>query len=172
MFATTHVLASIAISQRVTSVWPAVGIALVSHYFLDLIPHGDQPVGHWIKQGPHKTKRLGLILMLDLCGTLLMGTVLYLNGNLPPWHVLIPAAIASVLPDFVWIGSDLYEKVFPRQARHSKIFHVIDAILDKIEYIHHEIHTFFDGHVKRAWPGALFQMIMFSFLLYLILAGR
>lgn len=84
---------------------PALAFAsgFVSHYFADAVPHGDEDLGVWTKQG-NEVFRLALLMFLDLAVLSLVFAVLWRSTG---WHWSHVAAVAGAcLPDFMW-GAEL-----------------------------------------------------------------
>ncbi|MFH1207097.1 MAG: hypothetical protein V1668_00645 [Patescibacteria group bacterium] len=168
MFATTHILASIVISQHIPSPGWAFLISLLSHFLLDLIPHGDAPLGPWMAADPKK-RRMALVLGADAFCSILFLVFFWQNGNLPNLSSLIPAMIGGVLPDFIWLMSYLFKGC--EFLKTKCLF--FTATLHRINSFHlHAIHTFFDRKIKKIWVGIVIQTIFFCGLVYCIASWR
>ncbi|MFA5051470.1 MAG: hypothetical protein WC544_00205 [Patescibacteria group bacterium] len=167
MFATTHVLAGIAICQRMPSMWPAIGLALLSHYFLDLIPHGDKHLGPWMARGPGN-RRMAYVVGADLFGTLILLAILWQTGVLPKITTLLPVLMASVLPDLLlFIGFFISRRPQPETGRIG-----IFTVLKHVNDFHRYIHNLIDRHCKSIWLGIAVQIIIFFGLLYAVVGWR
>ncbi|MFA5134304.1 MAG: hypothetical protein WC505_00760 [Patescibacteria group bacterium] len=170
MYVTTHVLASIVISQHTPNAWWAFSIALLSHYVLDFIPHGDRPVERWIKRGSHLKRSL---VVVGIDGALLSFMILSLDRQigLPPAPILMAAIIGGMLPDILWITYDLYcryikKRAFARALAGAGIlgafFKKIGFFLDHHTKIHHYVDHVINTHRFPALIGALFQLLFFG----------
>ncbi|MFA6552862.1 MAG: hypothetical protein WCT27_00320 [Patescibacteria group bacterium] len=167
MFATTHILTSVVISQHIQSSWWAFFISLASHYLLDLIPHGDAPLGPWMTVD-QKKRRLIYVLGTDAFCTILYLSILWLYGDLPNLSILIPAMVGSVLPDFIWLVSYVLKK---RDFK-KNILPLIASVLDRVNAFHHAIHSVINQKIQKLWPGLLIQLIFIGGLIYLTISWR
>lgn len=107
MFITSHILFSVLISQKMDSPLEAFLFSLTSHYILDLIPHGDENVGHWIKKNL-SLSRFIFTITIDVAILCVILTVFFLEKKLPSPPVLLASVIGGVLPDVMCILNDLF----------------------------------------------------------------
>lgn len=104
MYLATHASVGVLISQSVQSPLWVFLLSFLSHFVLDIIPHGDDAGERsrdaitWV---PKKIKLTILVSAIDLM--LLTGMLLLLYGtnNLPDRTRLTAGIIGSVLPDFI-----------------------------------------------------------------------
>lgn len=102
MFLATHAVVGLAIAQRVDSPLAAFGLAFLSHFILDFIPHGDQDVYRdWEWKQQKRFRRVALINLADL--GILTGLILwfYAQHSLPQAALLSAGIIGALLPDLV-----------------------------------------------------------------------
>lgn len=170
MYVTTHVLASIVISQHTPDPWWAFFIALLSHYVLDFIPHGDRPVERWIKRGGNLRRSL---VVFGIDGALLTAMIwsLYHQIGLPPTSTLTAAIVGGMLPDVLWVSYDLYcrhikKGSFANIIKRTRIlgtsFKRLGFFLDHHKRIHHYIDHVINTHHFPTYVGVLFQLIFFG----------
>lgn len=107
MFITSHTLFSVLISQKMGSPSEAFLFSLASHYILDLIPHGDENLGHWIKKRL-PISRFIFTITADISIFCIIMTVFLLDKKLPVLPVLLASVIGGVLPDVMVILNDLF----------------------------------------------------------------
>jgi hypothetical protein len=163
MFATTHILASIVISQRLSSQWWAFLVSLFSHYLFDLIPHGDAPLGSWMTADPKKRRMIYVLSSDGLCSVVFL-VFFWLHGNLPGLSTLIPAMVGGVLPDFIWFINYVLKERGLSEANYPHV----TAFLNKINAFHHAVHIFIDHKIKKIWPGIVIQLAFFFIFIYFI----
>ncbi len=147
MFLIAHAAAGAALASSVDSPPAAFIIGWLSHYLVDLIPHGDEAVGEWTKKG-NEVRRFGLVAGID--GLLLAGVLvwLFLGRGGVEWNVLA-AAVGATVPDVMW-G---IEKVAGR------------TLFGAHRRFHHRIHNYF--HVRMpTWLGLSFQAAFAALLWY------
>jgi len=168
MFATTHVLASIVISQHTPNPWWAFFISLLSHYFLDLIPHGDKPIEDWIKQGSHFKKSI-LVFGFDAILIGIFFLTLYQKMSLPAPSIVVAAIIGGMLPDILWVTWDLYKRYF----KHKPTFWALIDMVEPVLNHHYRLHHWIEHLLKdKAYPhllGALVQIIFAGIFIILAL---
>lgn len=103
MFLTVHSAAGIIIGQSTSNIGLAFLAGFISHFLLDIIPHGDQDLG-----GGRNRKNLnGLKKILLILGisdlvvmTILFGS-LYLSGLLILSWTILAGIFGAILPDFI-----------------------------------------------------------------------
>lgn len=167
MYATTHVLASVVISQHVPNLWWAFFVALISHYILDFIPHGDRPVERWVRRGPHLARSL-TVLITDMALLTVVFATIYKQTQLPSVAMLIAAVVGGMLPDVLWIIYDLYK----RHLKRHRIFNIffknwytrflivyVEPILDHHSRIHTYIDSMINTHKFPAFVGVIIQVV-------------
>jgi len=102
MFLTVHATAGALIGQATGNIWLGFLAGLISHYLLDIIPHGDETIiGN--KTAPSKQDIRLIIKIATVDGlimTALLATLYW--QNLIPLTLPVLAGIAgSILPDFL-----------------------------------------------------------------------
>ena len=107
MFITSHTLFSVLISQKMGSPFEAFTFSMVSHYILDLIPHGDEGVGHWIKK-KLTFSRFIFTNTIDIAILSIILAVFLLDKKLPSTPVFLASVIGGVLPDVMCILNDFF----------------------------------------------------------------
>lgn len=171
MLLSTHVLAGIVISQHAPNPFWAFLISLVSHYILDIIPHGDQNIIEWIKRGPKKP-RMFLFLATDLSLLFIFLVTVYLKTQLPAPKILLAAIVGSSLPDLLYFGHEYFYKKY---LYHKKTLRNIlrkylqfERILDHNYKLHDFLHELLHVNVSLKF-GALIQLVIIILLLYICL---
>ena len=168
MFATTHVLASVVISQHAPTPWWAFFVSLISHYILDLLPHGDRPIDEWLQKGNYFKKGL-TIMATDMLLIALIFFTFAQRMSLPPPPILAAAVIGGMLPDVLWIMYKLYDRYLKRFAFFRRILLFLPAVLDH----HRRIHNYIDHSPinHKLSPTQIGVAVQFLFLtIFIILA--
>lgn len=150
MFLTVHAPLGIIIGQHVNDPLLAFTLGFISHYLLDIIPHGDTDV-------PQKYKNPIYIALAGLidsaCLTVLLIFLLLNNiGLITPSIIL--GTVGAILPDLFQL---FYYKYRGRNSA-------------KIQ----GIHNFFHDLIAKKWQfkfvnGVIFQLITLIILLIIIL---
>lgn len=145
MYLTVHAAVAATIAGAVTSdPATALGIGILSHYAVDAIPHGDERVGEWTRQG-NEVKRLMLVSGID--GLMLLVMVFaFWFGNGMAW-IFVAAVVGGILPDVLW-GLE--------KAAGRKLFGPVGVF-------HTNVHNF-SGIRLPTWTGFLFQGIVAAVL--------
>lgn len=100
MTSTAHALVAGAIASRFTDPLTAAGLALVSHYMMDSVPHWDFGT-NW--RGRSKEKTGGLAIIETLFG---IGLSYYIFRTLVPLPLFAITVGASLIPD--WLETPWY----------------------------------------------------------------
>lgn len=171
MLLSTHVLAGIVISQHAPNPFWAFLISLVSHYILDIIPHGDQNIIKWIQRGPKKP-RIFLFLAVDLSLLFIFLVNAYLKVQLPTPKILVAAVVGATLPDLLYFGHKyIYKKYLYHKEKLRNILRKylqFERILDHNYKIHDYIHDLLHINIPLKF-GALIQIVIIVILLYICL---
>ncbi|MEY4744925.1 MAG: hypothetical protein RL272_870 [Candidatus Parcubacteria bacterium] len=129
----------------------AFGIGWLSHYLADLIPHGDEDAGEWVKRG-HEVKRLLALVGID--SMLLLAAYAWFVAHRGFSPAPLAAALGSAIPDVMW-G---LEKVFKRN------------LFGWHERLHHKNHNYFRVRMPL-WAGLAFQGALTALLWYRLTLG-
>lgn len=125
MFLTVHAAAGILIGSKIANPPLAFLLGIISHYFMDIIPHGDEHLSE-LTDHEKQIKKLFLITSVDSLGVL---TVFYFLTNYGPLYSLslITALIGSLLPDFLWGLDEVFNLKFlkPLIKLQNRLHHLI-----------------------------------------------
>jgi hypothetical protein len=149
MFLTVHGAIGIIIGQNVQNPFLAFIIGLVSHYLLDLIPHGDTKAPTKWKNPIH----VGFAALIDIF--ILIIFLLWLGTKVQIINLNTACAfLGAVLPDFLqgfyFISN---KKIFKKHQAFHNFFHFL--IAEKFEW--------------KFYQGLIFQIIIFIILITLII---
>jgi len=134
MYLTVHAAAGAAVGQFIPNVWIAFLAGFISHFILDMIPHGDENIQHW-KFFNTKLRRTIAAALIDF-GVLIAFSVYWLSTNqIAQIPGIMYGAAGAVLPDALWgfhelTGSkllDWYRKL------HNAAHHIIPKKLTIIQ---------------------------------------
>jgi hypothetical protein len=158
MFLTVHTTAAIAIGAQITNPAGAFLAGLVSHYILDIIPHGDET--RWPNVTNGQLAKLALfdhmVLVINLSALLVLK---------PGFDLTAPMALAilgAVLPDYLMALHRLttsYPAIF---------WNRLQKIIDPWERFHHFAHFDIIKYDPPFWAGAVMQAVAMAALWILI----
>jgi len=132
MRAINHALTGAVVGLTISNPIVAVGIAFVSHFALDAIPHYDDK-----RRFDLGTRGFTFILLLD--ATLCLFLVATLFAFSPDdWFMPSLCAFAATSPDLMWISRYLTARVTGKDP----------GVKGVIQQFHHHIQW-------KAWPGGL-----------------
>jgi hypothetical protein len=148
MFLTGHaaVAAALVAAAHVENPELAFGLGWVSHYAMDLLPHGDEGLGVWSKRGSEVARLLAVFLAdFAICVMIILALIFRRGFSWP----IVAAVIGSMVPDIMW-G---LEKLFKR-----KLFWFFGKF-------HEANHNFFKIKIPF-WLGLGLQLAL-SFILFI-----
>ncbi len=151
MYYTIHAPIGILIAQKTSNLGLVFLLTIISHFLLDIVPHGDIKTEKWLKIKNYK-KRFLIILLAD--GALSLALVVFIFLKIKPenpWPYLV-ALFASALPDLLWIP-----------VKFKKI-----PLLNGYRKFHSSFHHLIKIKIT-IWAGLLLQIITASVLVCLIL---
>ncbi|MFA6511616.1 MAG: hypothetical protein WCV86_00610 [Patescibacteria group bacterium] len=174
MYLTPHASVGILISQHVDKpLWVFV-FAFLSHFVLDFIPHGDEPIGEWMHS---RLRRVVFIATIDLTLVFFMTmTVLAIETDPTTTSLYLAGIFGAILPDFLsMVFPKMHEKLnwfFVVRWVHS-ILHTsrITHMVSGVNWLHMKLHKFLLNRyqVKISLErGIIFQSIFLVFVLLLI----
>lgn len=154
MFLTVHATTGVLIGQQTGNIWLAFLAGFISHFILDIIPHGDQGL---IKNRHEITNdELKLIRVLGIADTIcmlaLMTTIYYIGLIITPLPVLFAVA-GSILPDYI---------------NACYIFFKVKWLQWYFE-IHYKLHFILNGFTVNLPQGLIIQIIFLISVLTVIL---
>ncbi|MDP2812086.1 MAG: hypothetical protein Q8O32_00115 [bacterium] len=109
MFITPHTSVALWISTRFTDPMLAFIFGVISHFILDVIPHGDDTIGD------HKTTKkdrflyLMRIAVVDVALAIVLIYFFVLYGPPVNYWVLFWAVFGTWLPDIAWIAIEILQ---------------------------------------------------------------
>jgi len=168
MFVSTHALLGIVISQHVNNVPVAFGLGLLSHYILDMIPHGDESIGQWVKKRPLR----GFIITISAEIILLSSFIItvHLKHEWPRANVALAGLMGAILPDILWYSYDFYRHyLVKRYPKSQKIIRDILKLENFFEH-HSRLHAWFHQVAKKRinfFAGIVVQGVIVFLLLLL-----
>jgi len=102
MFLTTHAAAGILLSRHLDQPWSVFGLAFLSHFILDFIPHGDSELYRdedW--RSNKKYRWVALVNAIDLI--CLLGLIFWSLVYVPDLNqrLLFLGILGAIIPDFL-----------------------------------------------------------------------
>ena len=102
MFLTVHASAGIIIGQQTGNIWLAFLAGFISHFLLDIVPHGDQGlINDRYNTTAEEKKIIRRLGITDTFNTGLMVVIIYLFGLITSPVTVLVAVAGSVLPDYI-----------------------------------------------------------------------
>ena len=159
MFSPVHLAVGMGLARCVPGgEIPVFFAAVLSHFALDAIPHGDAGIGHWVHSSPNHVTKLRRLLPMVFADQILGAGVFFLLLSSPllastSFWTLFAGAFGSILPDYLTGIRDLLTKP--------------TRWLESI----HRLHERF--HYRGKEPFTIFTGLIFQFLLvgiFLLLA--
>lgn len=152
MFLTVHATAGVIVGQNTDNIGLAFIMGFISHFILDLIPHGDQDLGK--NNSPAGLKLLLKIGIID--AMLVMGLISYLFTIKPELQTpsVIFGIIGALLPDAINAMAIFFKP----------------KILDGYRAFHVKLHYLWNGFTLNMQQGFTLQAIFLLSLLVVIFA--
>lgn len=160
MFLTTHVSTTLLLCQGVSNPFLAFFIGLISHYLLDIIPHGDDIKGkhsylikdlHLYKENKAELKRFQIVAPIDITMCFLLTSYLFATGQITNEPVIMWGILGAILPDAIMGINLLTDK---------------RTIINKWNWLHLKAHTLISD-IPFYW-ALTGQMIYNSLILYIL----
>lgn len=157
MFLTLHAAAGALAGELSPSYGSAAVFGFLTHFPLDMFPHGDRGFGHRAKYG-RAAKAYTLMIVADVVAALALMYGAILMGRFDrPLHAFL-GALAGVLPDVV-VGFTEYAQVIKKSARtYFRRFYRFHT------FNHNRIITSYDFGMKF---GLVYQAIILLLILKL-----
>ena len=127
MFLAPHTVTALWITTKISDPLLVFVLAIVSHFLLDIIPHGDEDLG---KYANHKNRKINYLLKVGSFDALVsIGLVYFYVMKYPNVDSMIiyAAILGAWLPDALWVGIELFKIKFLMWfvRFHSKIHYMI-----------------------------------------------
>lgn len=159
MFVTVHAAAATIIGKKINNSIIAFILGLLSHFILDIIPHGDENLGKKFLGINIKTKEdfriLALYGSIDSCLLAIFLIFLFKNFSFATGDSVIWAIIGGILPDVL--------------VAFYKITNL--KILKPISDIHRKNHSWLIKKIKTDVPlkyGILMQVALMGLIIWII----
>lgn len=154
MLLTIHATAGALIGQQIKNPVLVFALAFMSHFLLDIIPHGDHD---WSEEYESKTnkkkiKQIINIVLSDITGLFVFLFLLYSSRTINILSFTV-GVIGAILPDFL-VGCHLLSKKF----------------FKKFYRFHRSIHTLINYDLSLS-KGIFFQGVFFIVLLTLLFSA-
>ncbi len=125
MFLTVHATAGALIGQQLNNPVLAFVLSFVSHFILDLLPHGDQD---WIDEykGDQKAKVKKIISIVAIDIVILLALLIsrfYYIASFAPSLSIAAGILGGILPDFLVGCHELSDRLFKNFYRFHFLVH-------------------------------------------------
>ena len=97
---------------------PVFLAAVLSHFALDAVPHGDTGIGHWVHSSPDRKTKLSRLLPMSVADQVIALIVFFVMIRSPafssvPTSFLLAGTLGSIFPDYLTGFRDLCKKAPP-----------------------------------------------------------
>lgn len=124
MLLTVHATAGALIGQQINNPVLAFVLAFISHFILDVIPHGDHD---WIEEykggQKNKARKIVSIVIIDIIVLITLLISKFYFKSFTPNFPIIAGVVGGVLPDFLVGCHELSDKLFKRFYRLHFVVH-------------------------------------------------
>lgn len=156
MFLTVHATVGAVLGKATPNPWVAFILGFISHFIVDMIPHGNESVLVSGVTQKDRVRRLLMVVAID--GALVLALLawwLFVLKVVNPWSVLA-GVIGGVLPDALQAPNHLFSKKYLlRYERIHQIFH--------LHYF-----TIFKSTLISFTAGFVIQLITLGVFLYFV----
>lgn len=123
MFLIVHASIGAALGNEVGKPALAFGLGFISHFILDMIPHGDEVIGnHFLKH--RRFFVLSALFIIDFLSALSLIVIFWASGGFNNAIGAISGALGAVLPDILsGLSYVLKEKLWPKFNDFHKFIH-------------------------------------------------
>lgn len=167
MFLSTHALAGIIISQHVHNIPLAFGLGVLSHYLLDIIPHGDENLGDWVKEKP--IRRFLTNFTIDMLFLALFIYTIRWKKEWPNPNIALAGIAGAMLPDIICYLYEIYRlyllRWFPNATKTIQNVTRLESFFEHHERLHQWFHNTIERRVRMR-TGLLLQALLAGALLY------
>jgi len=151
MLLTVHAATGVLIGQKVSIWWLAFIIGFISHFIMDMIPHGDQGIAERYRAKTHTKQAIQFVLIdLVVCMVFSIFWLLKFSDNIYNFSAIYMGLAGALLPDLLVGIHEVYPKLFKR-------FHKF----------HFRIHDLFPTKKINLPLGLMIQIALLIFLLTL-----
>jgi len=159
---TVHAAAATIIGKKTNSAFLAFILGLVSHFILDMIPHGDEQLGKtFFGNKIRNLKARGELKLMALYGSIdslflaMFLLFLFRNFQFANSDTVVWAIVGGILPDFI-----------------AALYKVTESkLLKPFTNLHFFMHRYLVGKFKTDIPlkyGVLMQIFFMTFLVWII----
>ncbi len=153
MFVTTHVLMGGLVGENTPTPIAAAFVGIVSHFLLDMIPHGDSYLYYSYKEGKHVVKSL-VYTIVDAVFAVAMLVYMLETAPYASRVTMVAATIGAVLPDFL-VGLREIVPIRPLRWFARTHMRIHDSVSVRVGFI-------------RPLYGGIIQAILLSMLFFLV----
>ncbi len=131
MLLSVHATVGAIIGEHVDTPLLAFILAFISHFVLDIIPHGDEALVKAYRND-FKRKAMKYLIVFDLLSTIILLAMLFFFHKIEFRSTVIWGIIGGVLPDFMVAIHEITKKHFSRT--HKLHFLIHDGLNNKIHW--------------------------------------
>lgn len=151
MFLTAHAIFALIFAKFAPNVFWAFIIGIISHFFLDMVPHGEKEMESWSDHD--KMKRMPVIGFFDIFVLLIISFFLFRYLNLPLANSLA-LMVGAILPDAIQAGLMAFSK---------------NPFNNRYSLFHERVHKFILKKLISSKIGFVIQLISFGIFIYFLI---
>lgn len=145
MFLAVHASVGAIAGNAVASPTVAFALGFISHFFMDMIPHGDERMYHGYKSGT-KVKRAILYVAGDAILTVILIAIFFLRQDFFSPVAVSMGIIGGLLPDFI-VG--LFEVMKPGRRERKRLYTWVYGKIESFHTLHMKNHCLFGAFLTR-----------------------
>lgn len=146
MFLAVHASVGAIAGNTVSSPTVAFVLGFLSHFFMDMIPHGDENIYHGYKSGT-KVKRALLYVAADAVLTVILIAVFFLRQDFFSPVAVSMGIVGGLLPDLI-VG--LYEVTKLDKRERKRFYGWIHNRLESFHTLHMKNHCLFGAFLTKS----------------------
>ncbi len=147
MYLTPHAIVGGIIGERVQNPFVGFVLGFFSHFVLDAIPHGDEPIGalKQIKGENYYIRLMAVMVFFDMLSALIVFVLFSRYGYIEHQTSALSGAIGAMMPDYLW-GVNVFLK--SKLIRYKERFH---------SWVHNPLQI-----MMPVWLGVVWQIIFIA----------
>lgn len=150
MLISVHTAVGAVIGENLSNPLLAFVLGFISHFILDMIPHGDEQLVKAYRQN-FKNRGMLYLIILDIISTIILVLLLFFFHKVNFTAVVIWGIIGAILPDFM-----------------AAIYEVTQKHFRRVHWLHYWTHDRFNKKFNWSLPlklGLIGQIILIYLLL-------
>lgn len=148
MFLSVHTCAGAIVGRFIPNPFIAFLLGIISHFLMDLIPHGDRGVYDRYKKGKFVRRAFAIVLLDGIFSIYIVMLVLTVNNKVGSELNIAFGIVGATLPDALTVVYEITKTKF----------------LKWVHKLHFKIHRLIAKEISYTF-GVFYQLILLSYLL-------